>query len=379
MPEMSKAQSMHLLKSGHTACAGCGQAIGARLVIDAAGPNTIVTNNTGCLEVFTTRFPQTAWAVPWIHSLFENAAAVASGIEAMMVHKGLGDEVNVIAQGGDGSTADIGFGAISGMMDRRHNVLYVCYDNGAYMNTGIQRSGLTPLDAATTTSPAGRQSHGNPVPCKNCVEIFAAHGIPYASSASVAFPKDVEKKVKKALSMKGPKYLQIHVPCPLGWRHEPAQTVEVAKLAVETGLYPLVEYTDGMLSGVRKIRPKPVVDYLKIQGRYRHLFAKGKPLPEVQKVQDYADSLIRRYGLAVEAKPKAASKAKKKKAAKRKTEPAAAAGAKYRCKLCGYIYDPAAGDTQAGIKPGTSFDDLPEDWVCPLCGAEKSQFEKVDE
>ena len=366
---MSHFENTHLLKPGHTACAGCGQAIGARLVIDAAGPNTIVTNNTGCLEVFTTKYPETSWSVPWIHSLFENSSAVASGIEAMMKHKGLGGKVNVIAQGGDGSTADIGFGAISGMMNRWHNVLYVCYDNGAYMNTGIQRSGLTPLDANTTTSPPGKKSAGNPTPQKPLVEIFAAHGIPYSASASVAFPKDVEKKVKKALSMEGPKYLQIHVPCPLGWRHEGAKTVEVAKLAVETGLYPLVEYENGMLAGVRKIKPKPVAEYLKAQGRFRHLFDKsGQPVAQVADVQKYADGLIRRYGLAAEPATKA-------KPAEKKTE--AAGPGSFRCKLCGYIYDPAKGDPDSGIKPGTPFADLPEDWVCPLCGAAKSQFERV--
>jgi pyruvate ferredoxin oxidoreductase beta subunit len=304
MPEATatKAPKKHLFAPGHTACAGCGQAIAAMLVVDTAGPNTIIANNTGCLEVLSTRFPETAWEVPWIHSLFENAAAVASGIEAALKHLGRREGVNVIAQGGDGSTADIGLQALSGMFDRGHDILYVCYDNEAYMNTGVQRSGLTPFDTSTTTSPSGRQSFGNPLPKKNMVGIAAAHGIAYAASSSAGYPQDIKAKVKKALSKRGPKYLQIHVPCPLGWRHDPAQTVNVARLAVETGLYPLVEYENGQLTNVRKLAEiKPVTEYLKAQARFRHLLA-PEAAEQVKLIQAIADENVRRLGLKREEK-----------------------------------------------------------------------------
>jgi len=303
----------HLFTRGHTACAGCGQALGARLVVDAAGANCIITNNTGCLEVFSTGFPHSSWEVPWIHSLFENAAAVASGVEAALRYQGKLDKVKVIAQGGDGSTADIGFGALSGMLERGHDVLYVCYDNEAYMNTGIQRSGLTPFDSNTTTSPPGKVSFGNWRPKKPLPEIVAAHGIPYVATASVGFPRDVQRKVKKALSTEGPKYIQIFVPCPLGWRHEPSLTYEVARLVVESGLFPLVEFENGEVARVRKIRPKPVEEYLKLQGRFRHLFRDEAAKVEMAKIQAIADANIKKYGLVAEKK---AAKAKESKAEK---------------------------------------------------------------
>ena len=268
----------------------------ARLVIEAAGPNTIVANNTGCLEVFSTKYPESAWGVPFIHSLFENSAAVASGVESALKYLGKKDGVNVIAEAGDGGTADIGLQALSGMLERGHDILYVCYDNEAYMNTGVQRSGLTPFDTNTTTSPAGKRSFGNLRPKKPMPEIAAAHGIPYVATASAAFPPDIQRKVKKALSIKGPKYLQIHVPCPLGWRHETNLTIQVAKLAVETGLYPLIEYENGILTS-RKIVPKPVEEYFKPQGRFKHLLNNPQ---ELKKIQQIADENIKKYGLKVE-------------------------------------------------------------------------------
>lgn len=289
--------SKTLFNSGHTACAGCGQSMAARLVIDAAGPNTIVVNNTGCLEVFSTKYPETSWGVPWIHSLFENAAAVASGVESAVKYLGKQDQINVIAQAGDGGTADIGLQALSGMLERGHNILYVCYDNEAYMNTGVQRSGLTPFDSNTTTSPVGNVSSGNLRPKKPMPEIANAHGIPYVATASCGFAQDLQRKVKKAISIKGPKYIQVHVPCPLGWRHETGLTIQVAKLAVETGLYPLVEYENGVITARRTIIPKPVEEYLKLQGRFKHLL---KNPEEIKKVQDIADKNISKYGLKVE-------------------------------------------------------------------------------
>jgi len=296
---MSKIDRVHfkenLYVSGHTACAGCGQSMAVRIVMNAAGKNTIVANSTGCLEVFSTKAPETSFGVPWIHSLFENSAAVASGIEIALKYQKKLDKINVISQAGDGGTGDIGLQAISGMLERGQDILFVCYDNEAYMNTGIQRSGLTPFYANTTTSPIGKYSSGNPRPKKPMVEICAAHHIPYAASASVANPKDIERKVKKALTIKGPKYLQIHVPCPLGWKSASAQTLEIAKLAVATGLYPLIEYEYGKLVKITKIlSPKPVGEYLKTQGRFRHLLKDEKALAEVQGV---ADKNIEYYGL----------------------------------------------------------------------------------
>ncbi|UCG35268.1 MAG: pyruvate ferredoxin oxidoreductase [Candidatus Omnitrophota bacterium] len=287
MGQEKKHIQEHCFVSGHTACSGCGQSMGARLVADVAGKNTMVTNATGCLEVFSTKAPETSWGVPWIHSLFENAAAVASGVEAGLRHLGQIDKIRVIAQGGDGGTADIGLQALSGMLERGHDVLYVCYDNGAYMNTGIQRSGLTPFDANTTTSPPGKKSTGNPTGKKPLAEICAAHHIPYAATASVAFAADVQRKVKKALDIRGPKFIQIHVPCPLGWRSNPALTIEIAKLAVQTGLYPLIEYENAQLTKVFKVtQPKPVEEYLKLQGRFRHLLKNPEELKRVQAVAD---------------------------------------------------------------------------------------------
>jgi len=285
----------NLYVSGHTACAGCGQSMAVRIVMNAAGKNTMVANSTGCLEVFSTKAPETAFGVPWIHSLFENSAAVASGIEAGLKYLNKLDDIRIIAQAGDGGTGDIGLQAISGMLERGQDVLFVCYDNEAYMNTGIQRSGSTPFHANTTTSPIGEHSLCNPRPKKPMVEICAAHHIPYSATASVGNPKDIERKVKKALSIRGPKYLQIHVPCPLGWKSDPSQTIEIAKLAIATGLYPLIEYEYGKLVKVTKLTlSKPVEEYLKTQGRFKHLL---KTKEMLQEVQDVADKNIEYYGL----------------------------------------------------------------------------------
>jgi pyruvate ferredoxin oxidoreductase beta subunit len=286
---------------GHTACAGCGQSLAARLVIDTAGANTIVVNSTGCLEVFSTKYPESAWGVPWIHSLFENSAAVASGVESALRYLGKKDAINVIAQGGDGGTADIGLQALSGMLERGHDILYVCYDNEAYMNTGVQRSGLTPLESSTTTSPVGAQSSGNWRPKKPMPEIVNAHGVSYVATASVGYPQDLQKKVKKALSMKGPKYIQVHVPCPLGWRHETNLTYQIARCAVETGLYPLIEYENGVLTSVRSLGvAKPVQEYLKTQGRFKHLIGDAEAVKRIQAIADYN---IQKYKLRPETAP----------------------------------------------------------------------------
>lgn len=288
----------NLLAPGHTACAGCGQALAARLVVNAAGPDIIVTNATGCLEVFTSLSPMSSWEVPWIHSLFENSAAIASGVEVALKALGKGGKVRVLAFGGDGGTADIGLQALSGMIERGHDVLYVCYDNEAYMNTGVQRSGLTPMFARTTTSPAGKVWWGNFRPKKDMPAIAAATGAFYVATASVAYPRDLMKKVKKALTFEGPKYIQIHVPCPLGWAHEPSLTPRVAKLAVETGLYPIFEMEQGKITRVRKVKnPKPVTEYLKLQKRFRHLFKPGGE-KEIEILQEIANENLRRFGIS---------------------------------------------------------------------------------
>jgi pyruvate ferredoxin oxidoreductase beta subunit len=303
MPELLKERDKfvdHLLCSGHTACPGCGQSIAARLVVRAAGRNVIIINSTGCLEIFTSKYPESAWEVPWLHSLFQNTAAVASGVEAALRSIGRLDKVRVIAQGGDGSTFDIGFGAISGMFERGHDILYVCYDNEAYMNTGIQRSGSTPTYARTTTSPPGKVSLGNLRPKKDMPQIAAAHGIPYVAVASVGYPMDLDRKVRKALSIRGPKYVQIHVPCPLGWGTEPSRTIDYARLAVNTGLYPLYEVEDGVTMVVKIPKRVPVEEYLKGQVRFRHLLEGAGRKQEIAEIQKLADQNIEKFGLIAE-------------------------------------------------------------------------------
>jgi pyruvate ferredoxin oxidoreductase beta subunit len=287
-----------LIAPGHKACSGCGLVLAARTVMNAAGKDIIATAATGCLEVFSTSYPHSAWKMPWIHSLFENSSAIAAGIEVALIALGREKEAKVIAQGGDGATADIGIGCLSGMFERGHNILYVCYDNEAYMNTGVQRSGLTPFNGWTSTSPSGKISWGNQTDKKNMPAIAAAHGIPYVATATVGYLKDIEKKVKKALDIIGPKYLQIHCPCPLGWAHEPYDTIKVAKTAVQTGLIPIYEMENGMITSVRKITKKmPVEEYLKLQGRFKHLFRKPGFEEELKRVQAIADENIKKFNL----------------------------------------------------------------------------------
>ena len=286
------------LEAGHRACQGCGEALAARLVTEAAGPDVMLSNATGCLEVFTTPWPQTAWRVPWIHSLFENSAAIASGMEAAM--RAQGKATKVIAMGGDGGTFDIGFQALSGMLERQHNVLYVCYDNEAYMNTGIQRSSSTPHAAATTTSPSGKERMGKRHLKKDLLSIIAAHHVPYAASASVAYPRDLQRKVRRAMEIDGPSFLLVHSPCPLGWGHLAELTIQVARLAVQTGLFPVVELERGAVTGVMPIRGrKPVTDYLRLQNRFRHLFREGDHRAEEERahLQALADYNVSLYGL----------------------------------------------------------------------------------
>jgi len=265
--------------------------------MEVVGPRCVVTNATGCLEVFSTPHPESAWGVPWIHSLFENASSVASGIEAALKQQGKLDDVRVLAFGGDGATLDIGLGPLSGMFERNHDVLYICWDNEAYMNTGVQRSGSTPFAASTTTSPAGRESFGEDRPKKDLPGIAAAHGIPYVATASMSYFADLRRKTKKALSVRGAKYMQVHVPCPPGWGYDEKMTLDIGKLAVECGLYPIVEWENGEVVRVRKIKKVPVEDYLKPQRRFRHLFRTEVGKAQIPKIQELADANIRKYGL----------------------------------------------------------------------------------
>jgi pyruvate ferredoxin oxidoreductase beta subunit len=290
------------LNSGHRACQGCGEALGARYAIDAAMNATdgqlIAANATGCLEVFSTPYPETSWQVPWIHSLFGNAAAVATGIAAAMKVKGHND-VRVIAQGGDGGTTDIGFGCLSGMFERNDDVLYICYDNEAYMNTGVQRSSATPPAARTATTEAVGARPGAPFGQGKYVPgIAMAHGIPYVATATIAELHDLESKVKRAMQIRGARYLHLFVSCPLGWGHASEHSIRVARLAKETGLFPVFEAEHGEVVSVSKIRRRaPVEEYLKLQRRFAHLF---KPTPNVDvigRIQAEADRNIRKYGL----------------------------------------------------------------------------------
>ena len=266
-----------LFAPGHRACVGCGEALAVRLACKALGRNVIIVNATGCMEVVSSQFPYTAWRVPWIHTLFENTAAVASGIEAglkVMKRKGRrsGQDVHVVAMAGDGGTSDIGLQALSGALERGHDFLYLCFDNEAYMNTGIQRSSATPYGASTTTSPAGKKSIGQVTWKKNMPAIVAAHDIPYVATASPSYPFDLMNKVIKGITSHGPAYVHILSVCPVGWRSSPELTVSVGRLAVETGIFPLYEIEDGKYKlNVDLAKLKPVSDYLKLQGRFRHL------------------------------------------------------------------------------------------------------------
>ncbi|HTQ01529.1 MAG TPA: thiamine pyrophosphate-dependent enzyme, partial [Casimicrobiaceae bacterium] len=290
------------ITSGLRACPGCGEALGARYVLDAAMRATagqlLVVNATGCLEVFSTPYPETSWQVPWIHSLFGNAAAVASGVAAAQRALGRKD-VRVIAQGGDGGTTDIGFGCLSGMFERNDDVLYICYDNEAYMNTGVQRSSATPPAARTATTPAVGPAPGNVFGTgKNVPRIAMAHRIPYVATAAVSNLRDLEAKVTYAMSIEGARYIHILVPCPLGWGSAPEDTIKIARLAVESGLFPLFEAHHGHVTSRTPIRRQvPVTEYLKTQKRFAHLFGKGSEDPRVDRIQAMADANIQEYGL----------------------------------------------------------------------------------
>jgi len=265
------------LAPGHRACIGCVEALAMRLAFKALGPDTIVVSATGCMEIISSQLPWTSWRLPWIHTLFENTAAVASGIEAglkVMERKGIvpKKKINIVATAGDGGTSDIGLQALSGALERGHNFTYICWDNEAYMNTGVQRSSSTPYGASTTTAPAGKNSIGQITWKKNMPLIAAAHDIPYVATACPSYPFDLMDKVAKAAAIEGPAYVHIFSVCPTGWGSGTEMGIEIGKLAVQTGIFPLFEVENGKYKmNVNPSKRKPVEEYLKPQRRFRHL------------------------------------------------------------------------------------------------------------
>ena len=283
---------------GHRACAGCGATIVARQVLLAAQHPVVVGAATGCLEVISTIFPYSAWNVPYVHNAFENVAATMSGVEAAykaLKKKGrINKDLRFIAFGGDGGTYDIGLQSLSGMIERRNRVLYVCYNNEAYMNTGIQRSSATPTGAHTTTSPAGTKIPGKLQPRKNLTEIIIAHEPAYAAQATIGYWNDLVTKVRKALDAEGPSFINVLSPCRLGWAYPPEKTAVVTRLAVETCVWPLYEYENGKYKiTVKPKEKKPVAEFLKMQGRFGHLF-KLKDDSLIQKFQQEIDRIWER-------------------------------------------------------------------------------------
>ncbi|MEM2204223.1 MAG: pyruvate synthase subunit PorB [Sulfolobales archaeon] len=285
-----------LFAPGHGLCAGCTAGTVIRHLLKISGRDTIVVNATNCVEVSTTMYPYTSWRVPWIHVAFENAAAVASGIETalrVMARKGLIDpnkRINIVVLAGDGGTYDIGLQALSGMLERGHRVMYVLYDNEAYMNTGIQRSGSTPLHAWTTTTPLGKVLRGKMQPKKPIAEIVAAHRIPYVATANIAYPIDMDQKFLKGLQVEGPSFIHVLQPCPTGWRFDPRYGIEVGRLAVETAMWINWEITMGDFKvTVRVPKRKHVKHYLRIQGRFRDLSEE-----EIEEIQELINKEVER-------------------------------------------------------------------------------------
>ena len=298
----ARMERSNTLTSGHRACQGCGEALGARYALDAAmratGGQLVAANATGCLEVFSTPYPESSWQLPWLHSLFGNAPAVASGIAAALKAKGRTD-VRVIGQGGDGGTLDIGFACLSGMFERNDDVLFICYDNEAYMNTGVQRSSATPPAARTAnTKPVGPEPGNVFGQGKNAPLIAMAHEIPYVATATVAELRDLEAKIERAMEFRGARYVHVFVPCPLGWGSAAKDTIRIARLAKETGLFPVFEAEHGEVVSVSKIRRRvPVEEYLRPQKRFAHLFGDPPRTEVIERIQAGADRNIRRFGL----------------------------------------------------------------------------------
>ncbi|MFA5247747.1 MAG: thiamine pyrophosphate-dependent enzyme [Patescibacteria group bacterium] len=302
-----------LIAPGHRACAGCGQMIAAMSASRGFGPNTIITNATGCLEVTTTPYPESAWKIPWIHSIFENSSSLASGIRAALDYKKkcsgnkksgtcqIPEKINVIAQGGDGATFDIGIGLISGAWERGDDFLYICYDTEIYSNTGYQASGATQPGASTATTPAGAESIGSAQRKKDMIAIAQAHGLKYIAQSTAGYPEDITRKVKRALELGGPSYIQIMAPCVPGWGIATDSAMSLGKLAAQTGLYPLLEFENGQLIKASKIKEKiSVEEYLKPQARFKHLFKSEAGKEEIRLLQKIADGNIEKYKLNAE-------------------------------------------------------------------------------
>lgn len=295
---MAAKGDFYLLAPGHRGCAGCGLVLVARHVLEAAGKNSIVVNATGCLEIITSPYPQSSWRVPYVHGLFENAPALASGLAAAL-HWQKREDINIIAMAGDGATFDIGFGLLSGLFERDDNVLYVCFDNEGYQNTGDQASEATPYGAYTMTTPAGKVSLGMNLKKKNMPAIAIAHGISYVATSTAGYVQDIINKTKKALTFKGAKYLQILCPCTPGWNYADHLTIKLGKLAQQTGLYPVFAAENGKITSVMKVPAKPprIEEYLKPQRRFYHLFEFPGGEKILQEIQDIANQNIERYHL----------------------------------------------------------------------------------
>jgi len=263
--------SQELMFAGHSACPGCGAALSMRLLLKGLGPRTIVSVPACCWTVVDTPYPTTALKVGFLDNPIEATGASLSGLRAAADALGMKD-VNIVGFAGDGGTVDIGLQALSGMLERRTNAIYVMYDNEAYMNTGIQRSGATPWGAWTTTTPVGGGLHGKPEQKKDIMAIVLAHHPVYAATLNPSFPEDFERKVERARDLVGPRFFHVLTPCPPGWKFDSAQTIALGRLATDTGLFPLYEVVDGQLRITRKTGElKPVAEYLAVQSRFRHL------------------------------------------------------------------------------------------------------------
>lgn len=279
---------------GHRACVGCAEALALRLVVKALGEDVIITNATGCMEIVSSPFPTTSWKLPWIHTLFDNTGAVASGIESgwkILQKKGFrsSKRVKSVGIGGDGATMDIGIQALSGAWERGHDMLYICFDNEAYMNTGVQRSSGTPFGATTTTSPAGKYAIGQSSWKKNMPAIAVAHDIPYVATACPSYPFDLMAKVEKAAKISGPSYIHVLSACPTGWKMPPNLAIRIGRLAAETGIFPLYEVENGEYKlNIDFPKLRPIRDYLMVQGRFRHLPKETLDSIQTRVNQDYA-------------------------------------------------------------------------------------------
>jgi len=289
MVMLKELQVEELYGPGHRSCAGCGAAVTVRMVMKALKRPAIIVNATGCMEVTTTIYPYTAWSVPWVHGLFENASAIASGIEAYLKSKkGSQPDADILVFGGDGGTFDIGLQALSGALERRHDFVYICYDNEAYMNTGIQRSSATPEGAWTTTTPVGPASPGKTGPKKDLVGFTLAHHVDYVATASTAYWNDFITKIQKAAAVEGPALIHAIAPCPLGWRFKTEQTIQMGRMAVQTRYFPLFEVEKGKYKLNVNPHQEPLEKFLRMQGRFKHLF-EPKYADELNQLQNQVE------------------------------------------------------------------------------------------